>query len=69
MRALVGLLLLALLALSAGTGEALAHPHIFVDSTARIIFDGEGRFAAIENRWAFDEALFVLGDARARYRR
>ena len=38
MRALAGLLLFVLLALVAGMGPALAHPHIFVDSTARIIF-------------------------------
>lgn len=36
---------------------ALAHPHIFVDSSARIIFDAEGRFTHIEHHWVFDEAF------------
>ncbi|MEQ1768351.1 MAG: DUF1007 family protein [Devosia sp.] len=35
---------------------ALAHPHIFIDATARIIFDAEGRVAEIHNHWVFDEA-------------
>ena len=58
MRQLSGLILMAFFALLlVGTGSALAHPHIFVDSAAKILFDDEGRFAGIENRWAFDEAF------------
>lgn len=36
---------------------ALAHPHIFVDAAARIVFDPQGNLARIENRWTFDEAF------------
>ena len=58
MRQRLGLFLATFFALVlAGMGTAVAHPHIFVDSTAKILFDDEGRFAAIENRWAFDEGF------------
>lgn len=36
---------------------ALAHPHIFIDAKARIVFDDNGNLAAIENEWTFDEAF------------
>ncbi len=38
-------------------GPALAHPHIFVDSTAQIVFNHQGQFAEIRHRWVFDEAF------------
>ena len=43
---------LGLAALAAA--PALAHPHIFIDATARIVFDDAGHIARIENSWAFD---------------
>lgn len=38
------------------TGAA-AHPHVFVDARAEIIFDGQGRISAVRNIWKFDEAF------------
>ncbi len=43
--------------LLAFAGPAAAHPHVFVDARAEIVFDGEGRIAAIRNIWQFDEAF------------
>lgn len=36
--------------------QALAHPHIFIDARARIVFDGDGLVEGIHNDWTFDEA-------------
>ncbi|MBU1176659.1 MAG: DUF1007 family protein, partial [Alphaproteobacteria bacterium] len=57
MRHFVGIVLLSVLALVSGTGTGIAHPHIFIDSTARLVFDAEGRLAEIRHRWIFDEAF------------
>src|SRR5204863_5758091 len=38
------------------SSPALAHPHIFIDAKAKIVFDAEGRVTAIHNEWTFDEA-------------
>ena len=38
------------------TGAA-AHPHVFVDAKATILFDGQGRISAVANTWEFDEAF------------
>ncbi len=35
---------------------ALAHPHVFVDAKAEIVFDDGGRITAIRNVWRFDDA-------------
>lgn len=35
---------------------ALAHPHIWVDATAEIVFNEAGEFAAVRHSWRFDEA-------------
>ncbi len=35
---------------------ALAHPHVFVDAKAEIVFDEQGRMAAVRNIWRFDPA-------------
>lgn len=56
MRQLRSLSVAALLAVL-GVTPALAHPHIFVDLTAELVFDGDGRFAEIRQRWTFDEAF------------
>ncbi|MBN9348044.1 MAG: DUF1007 family protein [Devosia sp.] len=37
------------------TSPALAHPHIFVDATAQLFFDKEGRAVTLHNIWTFDE--------------
>ncbi len=36
---------------------AAAHPHVFVDARAQIIFDDQGRISAVRNIWKFDEAF------------
>jgi len=38
-------------------GPALAHPHVFVDARAEIVFDPEGRITAIRQIWRFDDAF------------
>jgi nickel/cobalt exporter len=38
---------------------ALAHPHIFVDAKAVIVFDDAGAITEIRNSWTFDEAFSV----------
>jgi len=47
---------IALLALLAFVTPALAHPHIFIDAHARIVFDASGAVSEIHNTWVFDEA-------------
>jgi ABC-type uncharacterized transport system substrate-binding protein len=34
-----------------------AHPHVFIDGRTEIVFDAQGRIAAIRNIWQFDEAF------------
>lgn len=41
------------------TLPALAHPHIFIDARAKLIFDQNGDLAEIHNSWTFDEAFSV----------
>jgi ABC-type uncharacterized transport system substrate-binding protein len=41
----------------AGAAPALAHPHVFVDARAEIVFDPEGRITAIRQVWRFDDAF------------
>ena len=41
------------------TGAAAAHPHIFVDAKATIVFNDQGALTAIRNWWTFDEAFSV----------
>jgi ABC-type nickel/cobalt efflux system permease component RcnA/ABC-type uncharacterized transport system substrate-binding protein len=36
---------------------ALAHPHIFIDAKAAIVFDDAGNVVAIRHTWTFDEAF------------
>jgi nickel/cobalt exporter len=38
---------------------AAAHPHLFVDAKATIVFDDKGDFLAIRHAWTFDEAFSV----------
>jgi ABC-type uncharacterized transport system substrate-binding protein len=50
--------------LCALSAPALAHPHVFVDTGLRLIFDDQGRLAAVRVTWAYDElfSLLVLED-------
>jgi ABC-type uncharacterized transport system substrate-binding protein len=51
-----------MLALAAGLGPAggaLAHPHVFIDTTIEVIFDAEGRAEALRIGWTYDD-LFSL---------
>lgn len=36
-------------------GDALAHPHAWIDLRTRVILDEEGRVAALELDWLFDD--------------
>ena len=47
--------LAVVLALTAGGRPAAAHPHVQVETTTRIVYDGEGRVSAIEHDWTFDD--------------
>lgn len=55
MQRILGAALLTLAPAIAG-----AHPHIFVDTGLRLIHDAEGRVAAIEVRWTYDELFSLL---------
>lgn len=47
----------AVIALTLGAPvAAVAHPHVFVEAKAEIVFDGEGRMIAVRNIWRFDPA-------------
>jgi ABC-type uncharacterized transport system substrate-binding protein len=35
--------------------QAQAHPHVFVTTRETVVFDNEGRVAAIEHAWTFDD--------------
>lgn len=37
-------------------GPALAHPHVFIDAKANLVFDASGRIVAVRNVWRFDDA-------------
>lgn len=51
------LVVLSLLAILAGGGGASAHPHVFVVAREEVSFDREGRAAAINHAWQFDEGF------------
>jgi len=45
-----------LLALTMPAAEqAAAHPHMWIDARAWLVFDGDGRLAALRQAWRFDE--------------
>lgn len=50
----------ALAGLLAGTAPALAHPHMFVDAGLQLIFDPDGRLAALRIVWAYDSYSSLL---------
>lgn len=47
----------ALPVLFMATAGASAHPHVFVDARAEIVFDGKGEITAVRNIWQFDDAF------------
>jgi ABC-type uncharacterized transport system substrate-binding protein len=49
--------ILASCILSIAAGGALAHPHVFVDFQAQILFDTQGRITHVRNVWRFDRAF------------
>lgn len=60
--------LLGALALVAGllapTGQGEAHPHVFIDAALSLIFDDQGRLAALRVGWSYDEfySLVMIED-------
>ncbi|WP_280939347.1 DUF1007 family protein [Methylobrevis pamukkalensis] len=40
----------------AGMGPAAAHPHVWVEARAELVFNADGRVTAVRNVWRFDEA-------------
>lgn len=58
-----GLALLAAAALGQG---AAAHPHVFIDAGATLIFDKAGRLTGLRVEWKYDEfyTLAMIDDAR-----
>ena len=51
--------LLAAAIVLTGASAALAHPHIFIDAKATLVFDDSGRLTTIRNAWTYDEAFSV----------
>lgn len=48
----------AFVALAVGfAGPAAAHPHVFVEAREEMVFDAQGRIAAIRNVWRFDDGF------------
>jgi ABC-type uncharacterized transport system substrate-binding protein len=53
---------------SALTGSAAAHPHVWVAARAQVIFDARGEITAIRNTWTFDDmysAFVTEGQGKA----
>jgi len=46
-------------ALALTAGVAQAHPHIWIDAKAKIVFNEQGELTGIYNTWTFDEAFSV----------
>ena len=57
MRRFVAALAVALAPLVACIAPAFAHPHIFIDAKATIVFDDAGDVTGIKHQWTFDEAF------------
>jgi ABC-type uncharacterized transport system substrate-binding protein len=54
MKAKFALLSIAL-ALFAGPGAAMAHPHVWVAVRSELVFSADGKITAIRHAWTFDE--------------
>ena len=48
---------LAVILAVTAAGSAAAHPHVFVESRAEVVFDAGGRLSAVRHVWRFDEAF------------
>ncbi len=57
MRRIVVALAGVLLAILGSAVPACAHPHIFIDARATIVFNDAGEVTAIKHEWKFDEAF------------
>ena len=55
----------AILGLLAASPLASAHPHVFVDGRAEIVFDAAKRVSAVRNVWEFDEAYSAFATLAA----
>lgn len=55
-RVFLALLAPILLAAILQAAPAAAHPHVWVQAKARIVFDGQGRVTGVRHDWTFDEA-------------
>ncbi|OZI68207.1 hypothetical protein CAL27_01685 [Bordetella genomosp. 1] len=42
-------------ALTMAAAPAQAHPHMWIDAQATVVFDAQGRLAAVRETWLFDE--------------
>lgn len=50
----------AALASTGAASPAAAHPHLWIDVSATVVFDAKRQVAAIETRWVFDELYSVF---------
>lgn len=46
--------------LVAATGPAVAHPHVWIDSTTRVLFDQGQRIVGLDIEWRFDEFYSIF---------
>ncbi|WP_456686702.1 DUF1007 family protein, partial [Bradyrhizobium sp. P5_C11_2] len=53
MRALLGLLLAAVLSLAAGA--ASAHPHVWITATSELLYAADGTITGVRHAWTFDD--------------
>lgn len=51
---------LAALGLALGPVTAQAHPHVFIDTGLEVVFDTDGRLAAVQVVWVYDEFTSML---------
>ena len=52
---LTAVLMLTGLTIAGAVTKASAHPHVWVTAKVQVVFDAQGRIAAIRNAWVFDE--------------
>jgi ABC-type uncharacterized transport system substrate-binding protein len=53
----VGAFLIAAAGLAVSAGAPMAHPHVLVKAKSEIVFDADGRMAAVRHVWQFDPAF------------
>lgn len=52
--------ILAALSLGLCPFAAQAHPHVFIDASHELLFDGQGRLTAVRSTWKYDEMFTLL---------